>query len=174
MFNTDIAKGAQSPPPPIQRILCLKLCFISENVHIPMLALRLLTLKKMWTAIYYCYYYYCCCYRCSIRVAVRFRHCAAAWLKGSRVRIPLRTWMLASCVCCVLCVAAYATGWPLMQRALPAVCVCQNVCDLETSKLRRHRPESGSSSTEQKSQAYCCDVLFFAVCLCFWCWLHNC
>jgi hypothetical protein len=41
------------------------------------------------------------------------RRCAAAWLLGSRVRIPLRTWMFITCVymlCVVLYAEASATG----------------------------------------------------------------
>jgi len=34
--------------------------------------------------------------------AVLTRRSAAAWLLGSRVRIPLRIWIFIFCVCCVL------------------------------------------------------------------------
>jgi hypothetical protein len=48
----------------------------------------------------------------------------AAWLLGSRVRIPLRAWMFVSRVsmlCCPVQVEASATGWSLVQRS-PTVC----------------------------------------------------
>jgi hypothetical protein len=50
---------------------------------------------------------------------------AAAWLLGSRVRIPLRAWMFVSCVsmlCCPVQVEVSETGWSLVQRS-PTVCL---------------------------------------------------
>jgi hypothetical protein len=44
----------------------------------------------------------------------------AAWLPGSRVRMPLGTWMFVSCVYvlgCPLLVEAFATRWSLVQRS---------------------------------------------------------
>ena len=65
---------------------------------------------------------------CSLR-----RRFVATRLIRSRFRIPLRAWTL---VCCVVSVAASATGWSLVQRS-PTGCVCVCVClivyDLETS-----------------------------------------
>jgi hypothetical protein len=48
------------------------------------------------------------------------RRSAAAWLLGSRVRIPLGAWMFVSCVymlCCPLWVEVSATGRSLVQRS---------------------------------------------------------
>jgi len=57
------------------------------------------------------------------------------------------------------------------------VYVCLIVCDLETSKMRRTRTESGSSTTEKrKLNLLLWHVLFFVVfvlSLCFWCWLYS-
>jgi hypothetical protein len=55
---------------------------------------------------------------------VRLRS-AAAWLLGSRVRIPLGAWMFVSRVsmlCCPVQVEVSATGWSLVQRS-PTVCL---------------------------------------------------
>jgi hypothetical protein len=54
------------------------------------------------------------------------RRSSAAWLLGSRVRIPLRARMFFSCVymlCCPLKVEASTTRWSLVQRR-PTVCLC--------------------------------------------------
>jgi hypothetical protein len=61
-----------------------------------------------------------------------------------------------ACLLCLLCVmvAASATGLSLVQRS-PAgfvcvcVCVCLIVCDLETSTVRRPRPELDCCATEK-------------------------
>jgi hypothetical protein len=66
--------------------------------------------------------------------------------------------MFVPCVCCVLC-----REW-LMRRAdhsfrgvLPVVCVCVCliVCDLETSTVRRPRPELGRWATEKNLLVLC-------------------
>jgi hypothetical protein len=52
---------------------------------------------------------------------------AAAWLLGSRVRIPLRAWMFVCCVYMLFCpvwVEASATGWSLVQRSPIVLPVC--------------------------------------------------
>jgi hypothetical protein len=77
---------------------------------------------------------------------LRRRSAAPRWL-GSRVRNPLRTWVFV-CVCCVLC------GLRPMRRAdhsfrgvLPGV----SVCETETSKTRRPRPDLGCCATDERS-----------------------
>jgi len=51
---------------------------------------------------------------------------------------------------CVVQVAVSATGWSLVQRNRTD-CVRLILCDLETSKMRRPKPELGSCTTERKS-----------------------
>jgi len=73
---------------------------------------------------------------------------AASWIQGSRVRIPLRAWMLVSCVCCELC------RWRPLRRTdrsfrgvKPGVRVsnCVWFISLET---RRPRHDLGSFATD--------------------------
>jgi hypothetical protein len=57
------------------------------------------------------------------------RRSAAAWLLGSRARIPVGAWMFVSCVymlCCPVYVEVSATSWSLIQRS-PIVCLI--LCD---------------------------------------------
>jgi hypothetical protein len=83
-----------------------------------------------------------------ILVAVRYK---AAWLLGSRVQIPLNACSLVFVVCCVS--SSSATSWSLVQRNPTAprarLCGCVSVCDLETSTVRRLRPEFGSGVTKK-------------------------
>ena len=61
------------------------------------------------------------------------RRSAAVRLLRSRVRIPLRAWMLVSCVCCVgsgICDDLITCAEEFTER------VCLIVCDLETSTMR--------------------------------------
>jgi len=77
------------------------------------------------------------------------RESAAVWLLGSRERIPLRTWIFLSCVCCVLCRSDSRTRvvykedlYRVYMCVFVCVCVCVYVCVcvfliicvLETSK----------------------------------------
>jgi hypothetical protein len=62
------------------------------------------------------------------------RGSAAAWLLGSRVRIPLWAWMFVCCVymlCCPVYVEVSPTGLSLVQRS-PTLCLY--ACDQETPK----------------------------------------
>jgi len=55
------------------------------------------------------------------------RRSTAAWLLWSRVRVPLRSWMLIFSVWCFVQVAASTRSWTLFQGSLNArarVCVC--------------------------------------------------
>jgi hypothetical protein len=61
---------------------------------------------------------------------------AAARLLVSRVRIPLRIWMFASCISCVLCRQRPLQRADSSFREAPTGCVCVSVCDLETSQRR--------------------------------------
>ena len=53
------------------------------------------------------------------------------------------------CLLCVMQVAACATSWSFVQRspqdACDCACVCQILCDLESSTMRRPRPDFGCS-----------------------------
>jgi hypothetical protein len=74
------------------------------------------------------------------------RRSAGAWLLGLRFRIPLR----ACCLLCVVQVVTSATGsFRESYRVCVCVCVCLVVCDLETSTMRRPRPELGCCATEK-------------------------
>jgi len=59
------------------------------------------------------------CYEWSTRWSTGLTHRSApARLLGSRIRIPLRTWMFASCICCVLCrYLPLRRGWSLFQMS---------------------------------------------------------
>jgi hypothetical protein len=73
------------------------------------------------------------------------------WFVGPRVQIPLRAWIFVPCLCCVVC--GFATSWSLVQRShIRCVFVCLIVCDLETSKIKRPRPEMGCCATEQNKR----------------------
>jgi len=62
------------------------------------------------------------------------------WFLGSRVRIPVTAWMFMSCV---LCRAGTGICDELISRSEECLLqgVCLTVCDLETSTVRRPRPE---------------------------------
>jgi hypothetical protein len=61
------------------------------------------------------------------------RSSAAAWLLGSRVRIPLRAWMFVSCLYVVLsCVGTGLCEGLITVQKSPTVCLY--VCDQETPK----------------------------------------
>jgi hypothetical protein len=77
------------------------------------------------------------------------RRPAAAWCLGSQVRIPLTACTLISCVCSVLCRQRCVRRADHSTRGvLPGVCLI--VCGLETSTMRRPRPDLGCCSTEKK------------------------
>jgi hypothetical protein len=53
------------------------------------------------------------------------RRSANALLLRSRCRIPLRAWIVVSCVVCVVYAAASTTSWSHLHRSLTGcVCVC--------------------------------------------------
>ena len=61
-------------------------------------------------------------------------------LLGLRIRIPPGAWMPVSCKCCVLSGKGLSgTGLSIVHSG-PSVCVVSE-CDLETSIMRRPRPE---------------------------------
>jgi len=77
-------------------------------------------------------------WRCGLR-----RRCAAARLLRKPVRIPLRTWIMVSCACCVLCIE-----WPLkradhVKRACVCACVC--VWDREFKLCVIYKPQKRGS-----------------------------
>jgi len=69
---------------------------------------------------------------CSLR-----RRSVATWLPGAWVWILLRAWIFFSCVFCVLCGQQPLQADCLLRWVLPAVCVCQIVCDLGTSTINQ-------------------------------------
>jgi len=75
---------------------------------------------------------------------------AAARLLGSQVRIPLRAWMLVSCVCCVLCRQRSLRRADHSFRGVNRACVCLIVSDLETSTVRGPRTDLGCCVTRNK------------------------
>ena len=77
-----------------------------------------------------------CRWLCSVRCGSK-----AAWLLKSRVRIPLMVWMLVFRVfLCVLCIAASAMSWSLLQRS-PIECVCVRAC-MRSRNLNNEAAES--------------------------------
>jgi hypothetical protein len=76
------------------------------------------------------------------------RRSAAPWLLGSRARNPLRAWMF---VCCVVCCVRCGQCDGLITRSEASCQVCVSVCELETSKTRRPRPNLGCFATEERS-----------------------
>ena len=71
----------------------------------------------------------------------------------SRVRIPLKVWMFVSCVCCVLCrQRPLRRAEHSFRGVLPGVCVCVCVCDLETSRVRRSRPQLGCCARGEEGE----------------------
>jgi hypothetical protein len=85
-------------------------------------------------------YYYAWFNRCRWLCGLG-RRSEAAWLLGSRVRIPLTAWIFVSCVCCV-------------DRGLCDELITR---DLETSATRRPGPELRGCTTEKK---VCCRFEF--------------
>jgi hypothetical protein len=78
----------------------------------------------------------------------------AAWLLGSRVRIPLGAWIFVCCVymlCCPVYVEASATGWSLVQRS-PTVYLI--LCDKETSIKSRTKPKYGLQCHRKENSCY--------------------
>jgi hypothetical protein len=72
------------------------------------------------------------------------------------VRIPLTTWIFVSCVCCELrryrrLRRAVHSSRDGLSSVCVCVCVCINMCDLETSTMKRSRAEVGCSATEEKT-----------------------
>jgi hypothetical protein len=80
----------------------------------------------------------------------RLRHrSAVAHLPGLRVRIPAGVRLSVFCECCVLCrYRSLRPADPSSREVLPSV-VCLTVCDLETSTVRRPRPEWGCCTTKK-------------------------
>ena len=79
---------------------------------------------------------------CSLR-----RRSAAAWLFGSRIRIPLNAWMFVSCNFCVCCVGR-GLCYELITRSEESYRVCLTTCNLAISTMRRPRPELDYSATK--------------------------
>ena len=77
------------------------------------------------------------------------RRSTAAWLLGSRVWIPLLSWMCRFlCLFCVVYVAASTTGWSLVERS-STVCVCVCVCVCVWS--RNLKAEADCCATERQT-----------------------
>ena len=79
---------------------------------------------------YYVIFSYWCVY-CASSLLIHSNHSVVdpggsgvAWLLGKRFRILLRTWMFASCVCCVLCRERPLLRADHSSRVLLGVCVC--------------------------------------------------
>jgi hypothetical protein len=70
------------------------------------------------------------------------RMCAAVWLLGLRVRIPLEAWLSVSCECCVFSDRGLCVG--LITRPEESYRVwCASECDREAWIMRRPWPTGG-------------------------------
>jgi hypothetical protein len=77
------------------------------------------------------------------------RRSAAARLLRSWVRIPTGAWMFICCECCVLSGRGLCDLITRPEESYRLWCV--DVCDLETSRMRRPWPALGRSATENKN-----------------------
>ena len=77
------------------------------------------------------------------------RRSEAAWLLGSRVRIPFKTWAFSSLVYVVCCVGGGLCD-RVITRPEESYLMCVIMCDLKTSK-ESPRPDLGYSAIKKKS-----------------------
>ena len=86
---------------------------------------------------------------CATTLAILKRGSAAARLLRLRIRIPPAAWMSACCECCVLSGRGLCDG-PITRPEESFRRWCVVVCDLETSRMRRHWPALDRSTTKGK------------------------
>jgi len=82
--------------------------------------------------------------------SLRHRHVAARLL-GFWIQTPLKAWIFINCGCSRDGLLTLPEEPPARVRARARVCMCPNVCDLETTTISQLRPELGCSAAGEKT-----------------------